>query len=72
MSYLQKPENPCKKDCPYRDTFCKLDCEDYKEYEEKYKEFSEAITAARKREEPAIQYRKEILNKQRKRRSRHG
>ena len=70
MSYLIRPENPCKKDCQYRDTYCKLDCPDYKEYEEKYKQYSEVLNKKRSVEEALILHKKEVLNKNRKSRRR--
>lgn len=70
MSYLIRPESPCKKDCPYRDTYCRIDCTDYKEYEEKYKQYSEALNKRRSVEEALILHKKDVLNKNRKSRRR--
>lgn len=72
MEHLVKPKSPCSKDCPYRDVYCRIDCDEYKEYEEKYMLYNEKKNKSRQKEEPIVQYHKEILTKQRKRNRRNG
>lgn len=72
MSYLAKPENPCKKDCPFRDTYCRLDCEDYIEFEEKYKQYQEARLKQIKKNGEIVEYRKALNDKFKRRKGRHG
>lgn len=60
MEFLSRPENPCKRNCPYRDAYCRVDCDDYKEYEEKYKEYTDARRKKQIAEGDYIMYRKEL------------
>ena len=60
MEFLSKPKSPCKRDCPYRDAFCKLDCDEYKEYEEKYRRYNEERKKRQLAEGNYIMYRKEL------------
>lgn len=60
MDYLSRPKNPCRQDCPYRDAFCRIDCEDYKEYEEKYKQYYEAKRKSQKAKNEIVSYSKEL------------
>lgn len=60
MEFLSRPDSPCKRHCPYREAFCKLDCEEYKEYEEKYKQYYEARQKKRQIEGDYIIYRKDL------------
>ena len=40
---MKRPENPCKKDCPYRTETCHRECADYKRFKAEMKEFSEKV-----------------------------
>lgn len=72
MEYLERPKSPCSKDCPYRSPFCRLDCEEYVEYEEKYRQYNEKKMKHIKKNGEYTQYRKELDKQFKRRRMRHG
>ena len=63
MGYLIKPTSPCKKDCPYRNAYCRADCIDFAEYQEKYKQYYEAKCKKREADSEFYQYKKNIIQK---------
>ena len=70
MNYLSRPESPCKRDCKFRSAFCRIDCEDYAEYQEKYKQYADAKRKKIEAEGEYLQYIKNIKQKMNKNRRR--
>lgn len=72
MEYIEKPKAPCAQSCPYRGPFCRLDCDEYIEYEEKYKIYRKLKQKKIEANNDYGNYRKMLDAKIKRRKRRHG
>lgn len=61
---MNRPDNPCKKDCPLRSATCHPTCPAYKQYQKDLREYNAFINESRYREKLITSYKINSINKQ--------